>query len=210
MKKGFTLIELLIVIGIIAILATTVVLILNPAELLAQSRDAQRLSDMDTLRGAINLYLSSVTSPDFNAARADTECAAGAGGRIYAYGTVNPGGNSFTNRTTYQLGATRVPDGTGWLPVNFNDPTLGGSPLSVLPVDPRSGDATPHNYYYRYACDQTNKTYELNACLESNKQKSAGTMDNDGGDKNIIPPDTTTACGAVRYYEVGNQQSLNL
>ena len=35
MKKGFTLIELVIVIGILAILATVVVLVLNPAQLLA-------------------------------------------------------------------------------------------------------------------------------------------------------------------------------
>ena len=47
-KKGFTLIELLIVIAIIAILAVVVVLVLNPAELLRQSRDSQRLSDIST------------------------------------------------------------------------------------------------------------------------------------------------------------------
>jgi prepilin-type N-terminal cleavage/methylation domain-containing protein len=41
--KGFTLIELLIVIAILAILATAVVLVLNPAQILAQARDAQRI-----------------------------------------------------------------------------------------------------------------------------------------------------------------------
>ncbi|MGC9603563.1 MAG: type II secretion system protein, partial [Minisyncoccia bacterium] len=41
---GFTLIELLVVIGILGTLATAVVLVLNPAQLLAQARDSTRLS----------------------------------------------------------------------------------------------------------------------------------------------------------------------
>src|ERR1039458_7608646 len=55
-RKGFTLIELLVVIAIIAILAVVVVLTLNPAELLRQSRDANRVSDLATLNAAINIY----------------------------------------------------------------------------------------------------------------------------------------------------------
>jgi len=57
-RRGFTLIELLVVIAIIAILAVVVVLTLNPAELLRQSRDANRVSDMATLTSALNLYLT--------------------------------------------------------------------------------------------------------------------------------------------------------
>ena len=52
--KGFTLLELLIVIGILAILAGVVVLVLNPAELLRQARDSQRISDLSTMRSAIS------------------------------------------------------------------------------------------------------------------------------------------------------------
>ena len=55
---GFTLIELLVVIAIIAILAVVVVLTLNPAQLLAQSRDSNRISDMATLKSAIGLYIT--------------------------------------------------------------------------------------------------------------------------------------------------------
>ena len=57
-RRGFTLIELLVVIAIIAVLAVVVVLVLNPAELLKQSRDANRVSDMATLTSALNLYLT--------------------------------------------------------------------------------------------------------------------------------------------------------
>jgi len=55
-KKGFTLIELLIVIAIIATLATAVILILNPAELLRRTRDSQRLSDIKELQKALQLF----------------------------------------------------------------------------------------------------------------------------------------------------------
>ena len=55
-QKGFTLIELLIVIAIIAILAVVVVLTLNPAELLRQARDSNRISDFATIKSALALY----------------------------------------------------------------------------------------------------------------------------------------------------------
>ena len=77
-KKGFTLVELLIVIGILAVLATTAVIVLNPVELLKQARDSQRLSDLDSVRSATSLYLADVTSPSFTAgpySTASTTCA---------------------------------------------------------------------------------------------------------------------------------------
>lgn len=57
-KKGFTLIELLIVIAILAVLMSVVVIAINPAEMLKKSRDTRRVSDLDGLRTALNLYLS--------------------------------------------------------------------------------------------------------------------------------------------------------
>ncbi|PIR05131.1 MAG: hypothetical protein COV57_00605, partial [Candidatus Liptonbacteria bacterium CG11_big_fil_rev_8_21_14_0_20_35_14] len=65
-KKGFTLMELLIVIGILAILATAATLVLNPAELLRQSRDSTRIADLSTLNNALSLYVTNVTSPDLD------------------------------------------------------------------------------------------------------------------------------------------------
>lgn len=56
--KGFTLIELLVVIAILSILATLVVLAINPAEAQRKSRDATRLSDMATVRKAIDLAIA--------------------------------------------------------------------------------------------------------------------------------------------------------
>lgn len=53
-RSGFTLIELLVVIAILAVLAVVVVLVLNTAGLLQEDRDANRISDMDTLTHAIS------------------------------------------------------------------------------------------------------------------------------------------------------------
>ncbi len=58
LKKGFTLIELLVVVAIIAILALIVLLALNPVEMARRSRDSQRLSDLGTIRRAIDLALA--------------------------------------------------------------------------------------------------------------------------------------------------------
>src|SRR3989338_10096227 len=58
---GFTLIELLVVIAIVAVLSVVVVLALNPAELLRQARDSNRISDLATLKSALSFYSTDVS-----------------------------------------------------------------------------------------------------------------------------------------------------
>lgn len=53
-EAGFTLVELLVVIGIIAILATILLLQLGTAR--AKGRDAKRISDMNQIRTGLELY----------------------------------------------------------------------------------------------------------------------------------------------------------
>jgi prepilin-type N-terminal cleavage/methylation domain-containing protein len=55
-EKGFTLIELLVVIAIIAVISVVVILTLNPVELLRQSRDSNRFSDLATLNEAVVIF----------------------------------------------------------------------------------------------------------------------------------------------------------
>ncbi len=169
-KSGFTLLELLIVIAIIAILSVALVIVLNPAETLKKSRDAQRISDLSTLKTAIGLYLTSTASPqlDGTTGTANAACKAtvttGSGGTLatvawttsgkiwYSLPTSSKpianitldGGTGGTLPTVTQsatVAAATQTDGTGWIPVNFSGLT-GGSPISNLPLDPTNTAAT--------------------------------------------------------------------
>lgn len=195
MKRGFTLIELLVVIAIIAILSVVVILTLNPAELLRQSRDSNRISDLATIKSGIALYLVDTASPNI------ASSSAGYGGcyisTISGTGTTTAKCGVFTN--TYAISdvssgvATyRKTDSTGWVPVNFASLSY-GSPFGTLPIDPVNTTSS----YYAYAATSSGGAYyfELDTFLESIKYANKAV--NDGGDNAAI-------------YEVGNQPGLTL
>ena len=176
-KKGFTLIELLVVIGILAILTAAVVVVLNPAELLRQSRDAQRLSDFDATRSAINLYLSTASAPALGTSTTSNSM----NGICYSATST-----SYNTSTCTPNSVTAV-DGSGWVPVNFNSLSSAGlsSPLSALPTDP----VNSATYHYAGGFNATNNYYVLVTVLESAKYTSK--MQTDGVNDS--------------YYQVGNK-----
>lgn len=223
---GFTLLELLIVIGIMVILGTVLVLILNPAETLKKSRDNQRISDLATVKTALGLYLTDVVSTDLDASVTNgclgtTNTAA----KIFYSLSGADGGNTCTTNVTEGAGVdtgetystsdfcytvvsptNSLVDGTGWIPVDLTD-ISGGSPLSNLPLDPTntvSNSSTPAStdLVYRYACQQGTVTtgvaniFELNAQLESTAYTSTDDKRSKDGGDN------------ANYYEVGNTVTI--
>lgn len=56
-QKGFTLIELLVALTIVAILAVSVYVALNPAQRLKDAKDARRATDVDTILTAVHQYI---------------------------------------------------------------------------------------------------------------------------------------------------------
>ncbi len=188
-QKGFTLIELLVVVSIIAILSVFVILTLNPAEILKQARDSQRISDMTTIKSAIALYLADVPSPSMGNANtcygsaALTPKVAGCGGRTSV--------NDATVTTSTNAASTT---GNGWIPINFATISA-GTPLGSEPLDPVN-NAT---YFYTYATNASpNFQFEATAHMESTKYAQGGTSDvesTDGGSSSTV-------------YEVGTNLGL--
>jgi prepilin-type N-terminal cleavage/methylation domain-containing protein len=181
--KSFTLVELLIVIAILAVLAAAVVIVLNPAELLAQARDSQRITDLKTLKDAIDIFVVDNPSASLGTSQkvyvslpdTSTTCA------NISLPTL-PAGWTYNCVTTENL---RNTDGTGWVPLNLGS-IFGGTPIPYLPLDP--GNDAVAGHYYTYTMGGS---YELTALMEAEKSFAM----KDGG-------------AFVELYEIGSDISL--
>lgn len=201
-NRGFTLLELLIVIAVLAILSVVVVLVLNPAETLRKARDSQRMADLNTIKTAIGLYITSTSTPYLGlGGSSNTGCGTGASHYIWysksgASGSNLDGGQGVATSTSDTI-AGRV-DGTGWIPVNLASLT-GGAPISNWPIDPTniiSGSPDSADYVYRYSCLSSNMTFEINAKLESEAYTvQDNKLTSDGGNNS-------------NFYEVGTSLTV--
>jgi prepilin-type N-terminal cleavage/methylation domain-containing protein len=214
---GFTLLELLIVISIIAILSVALVLVLNPAEALKKSRDAQRISDLSTMKTALGLYMTSTSTPYLGGLTSNAGCkttptsawlTANGNGSIYyslptGTGTVAPltlDGTTVVTTFAKNVATPALVDGNGWIPANF-DSLTGGSPISNLPLDPTNTITSltavaSTDLVYRYACSQTPLAFEMDAALESTAYTiTDDKRASDGGNSNS-------------YYEVGTNLKI--
>jgi hypothetical protein len=114
------------------------------------AHDSVRLGDMSSLKAAIDFYLADAPQPNFSCQ----------GKTLYASAPVTP-------PTGWQAGSnmgSAATNGTGWIPFDF-DKLPKGAPIVSLPLDPIN-DPGKHIIYI-FACDPTNRTYELDMVLES-------------------------------------------
>jgi prepilin-type N-terminal cleavage/methylation domain-containing protein len=166
-RAGFTLVELLIVIAILAVLAAAVVIVLNPAELLAQARDSQRITDLKTLKDSVDIFIVDNPSTSLGTANRvyislpDTasNCP-----NLTASLPALPTGWEYVCATTANL---RNTDGTGWVPLNLGS-IFGGTPIPYLPIDPSNDLASGR--YYTYVMGGS---YELTALMEATKENAS-------------------------------------
>lgn len=216
-KGGFTLLELLIVISIIAILSVALIFVINPAETLKKSRDAQRISDLSTIKTALGLYMTSTSTPTLGIANSNTGCKTtptaswASGGKIFyslpgasivSDSNLDTNGTASTASTTVEANYT-LTNGTGWIPVDF-DTLIGGSPISNLPIDPVNalgalggGTVSTTTLAYRYVCSVTPLAYEIDAVLESETYTT-------GSDNKL----TKDGGNSTYYYEVGTNLKI--
>jgi prepilin-type N-terminal cleavage/methylation domain-containing protein len=160
-NKGFTLIELLVVIAIIGVLATVILLSLNPGELLARGRDSTRIQDFATIRKAIDASIASSEAS-------------------IVLPTGNSAGNCrYSDSTCISSTTNRSSRGTGWLPINI------ASFVSILPIDPRQTNSAimtnnlGSTVNARYIFGTDGSTYRLATYLES--RTNLGKLTEDGG-----------------------------
>ncbi len=196
-EKGFTLVEILIVIAILAILAAAVVIVINPSEMLAQARDAERITGIESLKKSIDLYTVDNSTGPFGVSQTvyisipDTSATCA---NIVGLPTL-PVLWSYNCVTAANL---RNTNGTGWIPLDFNT-IKGGSLIPYLPIDPQNDQAL--GKYYSYI---PGGSYVLTALMESEKQTKVAAKDG-GTDAGRIEAGSDlnlwrTASGLVAYW----------
>jgi prepilin-type N-terminal cleavage/methylation domain-containing protein len=164
-RKGFTLIEILIVVAIIAILASIVIVGLGPAQ--QSGRDARRISDLQSIRTALQLYYGkcgfypggAVSSGACPSSWANVDFATMAGeiegtdnnfgvsvipndptvGATYYY-------SSFSNGTTYTLGTVLENPNNSAINGNYNASAPVNVPANMPGSTCKTTSSNPTNY----------------------------------------------------------------
>ena len=145
-KKGFTLIEILVVIGLIAILASIVLIAINPARQFALGRDAQRISNVNAILNAVSQRLADnkgVFGGAFSIAGVTYTCPA-LGVSLASSTIVTSGGNAAV--------------------YSFDLSCLTPTYIPALPTDPATANGPSTGYSIR--TDATGRVYLVSSTTE--------------------------------------------
>jgi len=173
-KSSFTLVELMIVLAILAILAAVIIFAIKPGNIIDQTNDYKRVSDLNNISKSIN-YLNTIQLGLLNLGSPTT---------IY----VSLPDNTSTTCNSYALPSLptgyiyacknttdyKKNDATGWIPINFRE-SDNSNILSSLPVDPTNN----LTYYYTYF---PGGSFELTAQLTKGRDSSI----NDNGNSTLL------------------------
>ena len=184
-QKGFTLVELLVVIAVVAVLATATIVLLNPTEILRQTRDSNRIADLTTIKTALVTYI------------ADTGANANIGSSTTCYAQSSSTLADCADRFSGSAIATTLPgrkvDGTGWMPINMTIMST-KPPISIFPLDP-TNNAT---FFYAYKAEPGQLLFKVDAKMESEKYSRGGSGDVESKDGGNNP----------NLFEAGTDMSL--
>lgn len=133
----------------------------------AEARDAQRINDLNFLSDFLKIHMIKVKPEDL------VNCVPS---KIYSSLIVSS--NKYSRNV----------NGTGWLPLDLNK-SIASSGVSVLPYD----FVNTGKYIYTFSCNVGDRSFELNAVLESPKNLSK--MVGDKGNNNSV-------------YEIGTNLNL--
>lgn len=209
--EGFTLIELIITIAVIAALATTVILVINPVNLFKEARDSQRIADVEQMNRAASFYAANVG--DIPTAICNGMCHVGLptdllnNHNMVGLGSAQKCGNRYNNGNngTTVTSTVQSVNANGWPGIDLTAISL-GAPLSAWPLDPKTVITLngsnliifASSFYYSFACYADPVTastgWEFSTNLESVRYASSN-AETDGGTD-------------LRLYEVGTNVGL--